>query len=56
MSPCDVMIDPINVGHSDLYFIVQLTNFASLCVQVILVLLEKCDSGELRCPTTALIG
>ena len=39
----------INIGHSDLYFTVQL-----FCL-IILVLLAKRDSGMLRCPVTTLI-
>ena len=57
MSPCNKTFDlKINLGHSDLYVMVQwflLCYFFAL--KNILVLLAKPDSGELRCPATALI-
>ena len=46
----------INLGHSDLYFIVQwFVFFYFFALKKILVLLVKLNSGELHCPTTALI-
>ena len=56
MGQCNMTFDlKINLGHSDLYFMVQwfLLFFA---LKNILVLLAKLDSGELRCPATALIN
>ena len=55
MGQCNTTFDlKINLGHSDLYFIVQwfLLFFA---LQNILVLLAKRHSGEVRCPAAALI-
>ena len=51
MSQCNMTFDlKINLAHSDLYF----SSF-SFCSEKILVVLAKPDSGELRCPATALI-
>ena len=60
MSQCNTTFDlKINLGHSDLYLTVQwfLFFYFLLCPEKknILVLLAKPDSGELRCPATALI-
>ena len=43
----------INLGHSDLYFMVQWFLFFALKNN--LDFLAKPDSGKLRCPATALI-
>ena len=57
MSQYDTTFDlKINLGHSDLYIngpVISLLEFFAL--KNILVLLAKLDSGELRCPATALI-
>ena len=56
MSQCNMTFDlQINLGHSDLYFMVQWFVFFIFAPKNILVLLAKPDSGELRCPATALI-
>ena len=46
----------INLGHST--YISRSTDFSSFifCSENILVLLGKLNSGELRCPATALIS
>ena len=65
MSQCNTTFDlKINLGHSDLYFMVQWFAYISwssdfysyiFALKNILVVLAKPDSGELRCPATALI-
>ena len=57
MSQCNTTFDlKINLGHSYLLFhspVISLLSFFAL--KNILGLLAKPDSGELRCPATALI-
>ena len=57
MSQCNMTFDlKINLGHSDLYFMVQwFLFFYFFALKNILVLLAKPDSDELRCPATAVI-
>ena len=46
----------INLGHSDLYFMFQMIfHLLFFALKNILVLLAMLNSGELRCPATALI-
>ena len=58
MSQCNMTFDlKINLGHCDLYFTVQwFLIFYFWLWRKDLVLLAKSDSGELRCPATALIA
>ena len=53
MSQCNMTF--LNLGHSDLYLMVHWFLSFIFCSKNVLVLLAKPDSGELRCPTTALI-
>ena len=56
MGQCNMTVDlKINLGHSDLYFMVQWFVFFIFALKNILILFAKCDSGELHCPATALI-
>ena len=57
MSQCNTTFDlKINLGHSDLYLIVQwFPSLIFFALKNILVLLAKPDSGELRYLATALI-
>ena len=57
MSQCNTIFDlKINLGHSDLYFMVRWFQSFIFWCENILILLAKPDSGELRCPVTALIS
>ena len=54
MSQCNTTFDlKINLGYSDLYFMVQWFLSFIFALKNILVLLAKPDSGELWCPATA---
>ena len=57
MSPCNTTFDlKINLGHSDLYLMVQRFLSFIFCSEKHFISLAKPDSGALRCPATALIG